>query len=203
MIDPPLSSERAAKRRVILEAAVQTFAENGFLASRTRDIAERAGVAEGTIYLYFESKEELLLTAFREKVNEFVESARTLIGDTRPFRERLEQFIAMQLASIEGDPALATVLLLESRQTSRFYGGAVRDVLRTYAAAIDQLLDGGVKQGEVRPDLDIPIARRMLVGTLEEVELNWLLSDRTRPLRPLAPQVAATLFHGLSAHPRP
>jgi TetR/AcrR family transcriptional regulator, fatty acid metabolism regulator protein len=198
-MNPPDPAEsREARRRTILDAAVAAFAENGFFASRTRDIAARAGVAEGTIYLYFTGKDDLLLTAFREKVHEFCESVQSILASPHPFPERLERFAELQFRSIEAEPALATVLLLESRQSSKFYGGAVRDVLRTYANAIDELLASGVAEGAVRADADLPLARRMLIGVLEEVELEWLLGDRAMPLLPLAPRLARTFYRGLA-----
>src|SRR5690606_18677153 len=81
MHQPPLSAEREARRRSILQAAIECFAEQGFASARTKDIAARAGVAEGTIYLYFDSKDELLLTAFRETVREFSASVERLLND--------------------------------------------------------------------------------------------------------------------------
>jgi TetR/AcrR family transcriptional regulator, fatty acid metabolism regulator protein len=189
---------REARRRAILDAAVEAFAENGFFASRTRDIAARAGIAEGTIYLYFKGKDDLLLTAFREKVNEFCTSVASILASPVPFPERIARFVELQFVSIEADPALATVLLLESRQSSKFYGGAVRDVLRTYANAIDELLESGLAENAVRADADLPLARRMLIGVLEEIELEWLLGDRSWPLVPLAPRIADTFYRGLT-----
>jgi TetR/AcrR family fatty acid metabolism transcriptional regulator len=191
--EPALSESKEARRRAILESAVRVFAENGFFAARIRDIAAGADVAEGTIYLYFDGKDDLLLTAFRDKVAEFVASVRDVLRAPEPLEERLARFIRMQFESIEAQPALATVLLLESRQSSKFYGGAVR----TYAQAIDELLASGAADGSVRADVDIPLARRMLIGLLEEIELEWLLGDQSRPLVPLAPKVAATFYRGL------
>ncbi|HEX2092637.1 MAG TPA: TetR/AcrR family transcriptional regulator [Longimicrobiaceae bacterium] len=198
MTEPPATSQREARRREILDSAVREFADHGFFAARISDIAAGAGVAEGTIYLYFPSKDDLLLTAFRERVNEFCDSVRDVLRAEAPFPERLASFIRMQFESIEAQPALATVLLLESRQSSKFYGGAVRDVLRAYSGAIDQLLESGRVQGMIRDEVDIPLARRMLIGALEEIELAWLLGDHSRPLVPSAPQVAATFFRGLA-----
>lgn len=198
MNEPSLTDPREARRRAILASAVHEFAEHGFFAARISDIAAGAGVAEGTIYLYFGGKDDLLLTAFRERVNEFCESARSILDSPEPFAERLATFIRMQFESIEAHPALATVLLLESRQSTKFYGGAVRDVLRAYAAAIDELLESGRAQGEIRDDLAVPLARKMLIGALEEIELEWLLGDHSRPLVPVAPQVAATFYLGLA-----
>ncbi len=199
MTDRPLPESREARRRAILESAVRVFAEHGFFAARIRDIAAGAGVAEGTIYLYFDGKDDLLLTAFRDKVEEFCASAREALAPELRFEERLARFVSLQFESIEADPPLATVLLLESRQSSKFYGGAVRDVMRSYAAAIDALLASGQHSGEIRADAEIPLARRMLIGALEEIELEWLLGEQSRPLVPMAPRVAAAFYRGLAA----
>lgn len=195
---PPLPDAREQRRRAILESAVRVFAENGFFAARIRDIAAGAGVAEGTIYLYFEGKDDLLLTAFRDRVSDFVASIGDAMAAEAPFEERLGRFVQAQFESIEADPALATVLLLETRQSSKFYGGAVRDVLKEYAQAIDRLLASGVERGEVGADADVALARRMLIGSLEEIELEWLLGERTRPLVPAAPRFAALFCRGLA-----
>jgi TetR/AcrR family transcriptional regulator, fatty acid metabolism regulator protein len=201
MSDTPGADGREARRRQILAAAIRIFAEHGFFASRTRDIAAAAGVAEGTIYLYFEGKDDLLLTAFREKVAEFSASVAPLLEMPEPFPERLRRVIEMQFMNIEAEPELATVLLMETRLTSRFYGEPVRDVLRTYASAIDGLLRRGVQEGALRSNLDIPLARRILIGSLEEIELDWLLGDRSRPLSLQARTLSSTLLSGLGAAP--
>jgi TetR/AcrR family transcriptional regulator, fatty acid metabolism regulator protein len=202
MPDPPLTEERAARRRQILNAAVEIFAEQGFFAARTREIAAAAGVAEGTIYLYFDGKDDLLLTAFRERVREFSASVAPLVDDPAPFAERLTRFFQMQLSGIEAEPALATVLLMETRQSSKFYGEPVREVLRDYASAVDGLLERGIDEGALHPDLDVPLARRVVIGALEEIELDWLLGDRVRPLTPRAEQLSRTLMAGFGATSR-
>jgi len=191
------SAERAARRASILQAAVEVFAAQGFVNARTREIARRAGIGEGTIYLYFEGKDDLLLTAFREKVSEFCEAVHHLLSEPGTFDERLRRFIWMQFAGIEADPELATVLLLESRQSTRFYGEPVREVLREYASAVDRLLESGVAEGRVRTDLEIPLVRRMLIGSLEEIELDWLVGQRGRPLTTSAPDVAKVFLEGI------
>jgi TetR/AcrR family transcriptional regulator, fatty acid metabolism regulator protein len=199
MADLPLTAERLIRRRVILDAAVAIFAAQGFQKSRTRDIAAAAGVAEGTIYLYFEGKDDLLMTAFREKVAEFCEAARRILRESPPFEERLRRFVELHFTGIEAEPELAMVLLLEARQSAKFYGEPVRQVLRQYAAAVDELLSSGVAEGSVRPEISIPLARRMLIGGLEEIELDWLLGQRTRSLAPLAIEVSRAFHEGIGS----
>jgi TetR/AcrR family transcriptional regulator, fatty acid metabolism regulator protein len=189
---------REQRRREILGAAVEVFARKGFAEARIREIATAAGVAEGTIYLYFQGKDDLLLTAFRDAVTDFCTSIRSVLASEMPFLNRMERFIRFQFERIEGSPALAAVLLLESRQTSTFYGAPVREVLREYASAIDELLESGVADGSIRADASLPIARRILIGSLEEVELEWLIGDRTRSLVATAAPLAETIYRGLA-----
>lgn len=200
---PPLPEpgieDKAARRQAILDAAISTFADNGFAETRTREIAAAAGVAEGTIYLYFEGKDDLLLTAFRERVAEFCESARRIMEEDSSFQSKLERFILTQFESIEESPDLATVLLVESRQTARFFGPRVRDVLRNYAAAIEGLIQFGIDTGAVRADLNVSLARRMLIGSLEEIELDWLVSNRTHSLTSLASSISALYLTGIGS----
>jgi TetR/AcrR family transcriptional regulator, fatty acid metabolism regulator protein len=195
---PPLPEAREQRRRAILESAVKVFATHGFSAARIRDIAAGASVAEGTIYLYFQGKDDLLLTAFRDRVSEFVASVAEAMEAHSPFEDRLARFVRTQFESIEADPPLATVLLLETRQSSQFYRGAVRDVLKEYAQAIDRLLASGVERGEVSRGADVALVRRMLIGALEEIELEWLLGERTRPLVPQAAAFAAIFCRGIA-----
>ncbi len=194
----PLPEAREQRRRAILDSAVRVFATHGFSAARIRDIASGAGVAEGTIYLYFEGKDDLLLTAFRDRVSEFVRSVSEVMAAESPFEERLARFVRTQFESIQADPPLATVLLLETRQSSQFYRGAVRDVLKEYAQAIDRLLASGVERGEVGAGADVALVRRMLIGALEEIELEWLLGEQTRPLVPQADAFAAIFCRGIA-----
>ena len=201
MDDSTLSADRAAKRRAILDSAIENFAERGFFNSRTRDIARAAGVAEGTIYLYFEGKDDLLLTAFREKVTDFCNAADALLAEGGRFEATFGRFVELQFAGIEVDPNLATVLLLESRQSTRFYGEPVRDVLREYAAAVDRLLLNGRAERAIDDDIDIPLARRMLIGSLEEIEVEWLLGPQDEPLTKQAEAFTRTFLRGIVPWP--
>lgn len=179
---------------------MRTFAEHGFARAKTRDIAAGAGVAEGTIYLYFEGKDDLLLTAFREQVRDFSEAVGRLLSERLPFAERLTRLVEMHFARIDQDPALATLLLLEARQSTKFYEEPVREALRAYAAAVDTVLESGVRDGALRSGLDVPLARRLLIGALREIQLEWLLGSRDAPLAGRARGVADMLLRGIAAN---
>lgn len=193
------TSGREGRRQAILTAAIEVFAERGFAGAHIRDIAARAGVGEGTVYLYFTGKDDLLLTAFRDTLRRFCQEARAAVGDEGSFGERLRRLLRFQAAQVEAHPALATMLLMESRQSRYFYGEPVRDALREYAALYDDLLAEAHRRGELRPDLDPVLARRALLGAIQEVALDWLLGDRSRPLAPRADALADLFCRGLCA----
>ena len=195
---PPISPvEREARRRELLESALRTFAATGFARSTTKAIAAGAGVAEGTIYLYFRSKDDLLLTAFRERVAEFAAEIETRAAEPLPFRERLGRLVEMQFDNVERDPALARLLLLEARQSAEFYTEPIREALHAYETALEALLRAGIEEGAVRPDIDVAVTRWMLVGALRGVLTNWLLGEREQRLTPLAAAFTATFIDGI------
>lgn len=178
---------------------MRTFAANGFVRSTTKEIAAGAGVAEGTIYLYFESKDDLLLTAFRERVAEFAGEVQKRAAEPVPFRERLEGLVRMQFEVVEGDPALARLLLLETRQSAHFYTEPVREALSSYEAGLEALLRAGIAEGAIRPDTDVVVARWMLLGALRGVMTEWLMGPRDRPIVPLAHRFVSTFMDGVAA----
>lgn len=179
---------------------MRTFAATGFARSTTKEIAAGAGVAEGTIYLYFRNKDDLLLTAFRERVAEFAAAVEARAVEPVPFRDRLAGLVSMQFESVEQDPALARLLLVEARQSTQFYTEPIREALHAYESALEGLLRAGIDEGAIRPDIDVAVTRWMLVGALRGVLTNWLLGKRELPLTPLAAGFTRTFIDGIGAH---
>src|SRR5438093_1372079 len=112
------------KPQQIIEAAIRVFARTGYYSSRVSDIAREAGIASGTIYLYFKTKEEILVTLFREKMAEFVAYLRREIADERDPEAKLRRLVALHFTVLEQNPALAEVVQIELRQGHKFFRGA-------------------------------------------------------------------------------
>src|SRR5258708_2136045 len=111
-----LNSQRPAigdKRAAIIRAAIRVFAHNGYFNSKVADIASEAGVADGTVYLYFKSKEEILHSIFDRTVDEAVAEAKKLLETISDPREKLRQMALLHLERLGADRDLAVVFQVE------------------------------------------------------------------------------------------
>ena len=185
------ADDRAAKRDRILDAAERVFAQRGFFAAKVTDIAREAGVADGTIYLYFKNKDDLLISLFEsrmERVNQIL--AEAIASATRP-RDQLNAFVHAYLALIADQPTAAEVLTIELRQSTKF--------MREYSAhrfgELLRLLAGviaaGQAAGELSDAVPAPHAARMIFGMLDEMALAWLLGRAPRRRDRKSPAVAS------------
>jgi TetR/AcrR family fatty acid metabolism transcriptional regulator len=176
------------KRERILVAAERIFARHGFFAARVSEIAREAGVADGTIYLYFKSKDDLLISLFENRMKQVNEELRRAIAD-KPPAEQLRAFIHTYLQLVSDEPAAAEVLTIELRQSSKF----MKEYDNPQFADFLRMLGGIIADGQARGELDaaIPshIAARMIFGILDELALAWVLAKQ--PLRGAAPAANA------------
>jgi TetR/AcrR family fatty acid metabolism transcriptional regulator len=205
--EPPSSPTRNDKRERIVEAAIEVFAEKGFRSARISDIAEGAGVADGTIYLYFRNKEDLLLTIFEEKMEELLRAlALALEGIASPV-EKMRAFARFHFHQLRTHPALAQVLQVELRQSTRFVRQYRPERLWEYLGVFEGLIRDGQAQGELRADMDPFLAKWAFFGALDELSIQWVLArNRERfNLEQAADQVVEIFLHGLlsSAVPTP
>ena len=184
--DPPAEETRPSgadpdKRKRILQAAVRTFGRRGFHEARVAEIASSAGVAEGTVYLYFRNKEDLLGVIFEEKMEEFLAMGRDIRFSEAPFRERLRGILDVHISHLAGDRDLASVFQIELRRSARLVERFSRSKLVEYFRLLEGLLREGVEKRELRADLDPRLAVRVLFGAADEILSEWLLSGEARP----------------------
>jgi TetR/AcrR family fatty acid metabolism transcriptional regulator len=168
------------KRERILAAAERIFARHGFFAARVSEIAKEAGVADGTIYLYFKSKDDLLISLFESRMKQVNEQLRAAIADRAP-AEQLRAFIRAYLQLVADEPAAAEVLTIELRQSSKF----MKEYDNPEFADFLRMLGGIIADGQARGDFDaaIPshIAARMIFGIVDELALAWVLARQPPP----------------------
>ena len=191
--------KREDKRARILESAVKVFAEKGFFGATVAEVARAAGVADGTIYLYFKSKDELLLTLFDEKMGELARLASEAIAGAKTADARLRRLILLHLKVVEDNPQLASVLILELRQSSTFLKDYDKSRLSNYLDLIGKVVKDGQAAREFRGDVSPQTVRRALFGALDELALGWLLAGRRFPLSRAAGELATLFVSGLSA----
>jgi TetR/AcrR family fatty acid metabolism transcriptional regulator len=187
------------KSRHIIEAAVRVFARKGYYHSRVSDIAREAGVAAGTIYLYFRTKDEILVTLFREKMARFVTTVRKAIAREPDPTARLRRLVHLHFELLEDNPALAEVVQVELRQGQKFFRGAAASEVSAYFALIGSVLEEGVAQGRFRKDLPVTVATKTLFGAMDQMATSWVLGKRAYRLVDTAPAVAEIFLRGVSA----
>ena len=185
------------KRGRIMDAAIKVFAERGFHTATVAEIARAAGVADGTIYLYFKGKDDLLLRLFDEKMTELLAEARNELARERTAPARLSRFIQLHLALVERNPELAAVLIVELRQSAQFLKAADRAKLAAYVDLIAEVVRDGQERGELSDGISPATVKRAIFGALDELALGWLLSGRRSSLKKTAAEVSEWLVRGL------
>ena len=188
------------KHRQIIEAAVRVFARNGYFNSRVSDIAREAGIASGTIYLYFKTKEEILVTLFREKMAAWVAHVRAEIASEPDAVAKLRRLIALHFGVLESDPALAEVVQVELRQGHKFFRGASAHEISAYFELIQSILEEGQATGAIRADVPVNVATKVLFGAMDQVATSWVLGKRKYRLSDSADAVAAVFLRGVTVH---
>ncbi|ANE48998.1 TetR family transcriptional regulator [Paenibacillus swuensis] len=185
-----MTSKKTEKYQMILEGALKVFAEHGFHKSQVSKIAKAAGVADGTIYLYFKRKEDLLICLFREKLGELVQKFEDSVRDIDDVKEALHKVCEIHYTELENNVDLAHVTQIELRQSSMELRREIGMAFKPYIVLIENLLVKGVQQGVFKPDLDVKLVRLLLFGAMDEVVTSWLISGRKYSL---AGQVNGTI----------
>ncbi|OGK87321.1 MAG: hypothetical protein A2W08_05045 [Candidatus Rokubacteria bacterium RBG_16_73_20] len=185
------------KPQQIIEAAIRVFARSGYYNSRVSDIAREAGIAAGTIYLYFRTKDEILVTLFREKMAEWVALVREAIAGEPDSLAKIRKIVALHFRMIEGNPALAEVLQVELRQGHKFFRGASAQEVSAYFDVIADVLEDGVLAGQIRKELPVKVATKVLFGAMDQLATSWVLGKREHCLSDAAEPVATIFLKGV------
>jgi TetR/AcrR family transcriptional regulator, fatty acid metabolism regulator protein len=195
----PKSMRDPGKPQQIIDAAIRVFARTGFYNSRVSDIAREAGIASGTIYLYFKTKDEILVTLFRERMAEWVEFVRGEIAAEPDPVAKLRRLVALHFSVLESNPDLAEVVQVELRQGHKFFRGASAHEVSAYFALIGGVLEAGIASGQIRSDVPVKLATKMLFGAMDQVATSWVLGKRAYRLSDAAEAVATIFLKGVTA----
>jgi TetR/AcrR family fatty acid metabolism transcriptional regulator len=187
------------KRDAILRAAIDTFASRGFFNAQVADVARAAGVAAGTVYLYFKSKDDLLVSIFERSMREGLAKGRAAIAQPCDPRERLLRLARAHLARLGHDRNLAIVFQVELRQSTKFMERFSATLLRDYLGLIREAIADGQREGLFRTDLKATAMAKMLFGALDEMATNWILSRRRYALEADADAVVDLFLNGSRA----
>jgi TetR/AcrR family fatty acid metabolism transcriptional regulator len=187
------------KREAILRAAITVFARCGYFNSKVADIAREAGVADGTVYLYFKSKEEILHSIFDRSVEDALGAAKKRVQRLTDPGEKLRQIAHLHLERLGADRDLAVVFQVELRGSTKFMEEFSAAGFAEYLALIRSTFEEGQRAGMFRADLNARVVAKVLFGALDEMATNWILSKRRYKLAPMADQVLDIFLNGVRA----
>jgi|SRR5579871_4138448 len=199
----PAIIRNSDKYQRILDAAVAVFAEKGFFTSRIADIADRADVADGTVYLYFKNKEEILRTAINTAFDGFMSLARTELKKLEDPAERLRRLAFLHLDAMGSNRNLAVVFQMELRQSARFLSEFSHQHMIEYLQLVREAIREGQAQGIFRREMSDKYAANCFFGALDEMVTSWVLSGHEFPLANAADVVVDIFLNGMRTFQRP
>lgn len=189
------------KRRRILDAAVVVFAEHGFYNAKVAQIAKEAGVADGTIYLYFKNKEDILTQVFNDCIDAILEQQLQMLAQVDAPEDRLRAFIRTHFMAVGQSRALAEVITVELRQSSKFMRNTNLKPFGHYLGVIARIVDDGIRRGVFNTTVNSRLVARAVFGALDELALEWAMEDQKTSLEDASHQVAELLLAGLVTRP--
>jgi len=187
----------ANKRERILRAATDVFASVGYFNAKVSEVAKAAGVADGTIYLYFQSKEELLVTIFREHASRYLVSLQAEMEHLPTAEARIRSAIRHHLETLGADRALAVVSQVELRHTLKFMSLFSHSEVADYLNLLRGLVEQGQAEGSFRRSLSSQLVAKSIFGILDEMVTSWILSEKEYDLAAQAPAIADFVLGGL------
>ncbi len=164
----------------IINAATKVFAKKGFFNARISDIAKEAKVADGTIYLYFNNKFDILISVFDEEISNMINQINKLLVKESDPKTMLTLFITKHLTMMKRNRNLAEVIQIELRQSSKIIKKYRNKKFSEYLDIIASIIQQGQKEGVFRTDIDADIVKRFLFGALDEVARTWSIRPVTK-----------------------
>jgi TetR/AcrR family fatty acid metabolism transcriptional regulator len=191
------SKDRSLKYHRILEAAVKVFARQGFRQCTVAQIAKEAGVADGTIYLYFKNKDDILVHFFSFKAKQVFDRFREEVARGTDSLEKLRNLIRVHLGEFQRDPDMAVVYQIETHQSRRFAEEQIREMGKMYRDIISDIVEEGQQEGLIRKDLYLSLVKRFILGAVEETIGTWLHSGRSYDLVSMADPLVDLFIKGI------
>lgn len=187
------------KRKNILESATKVFASKGFYNAKIQDVATEAGIAHGTVYLYFKNKDDLLAAIFCEVLGELIEYIRSEVKKEKRAEDKFRKMISLQVDIIEENPDLTKLILIEFPRTGRFLTNSNIDILSKYIDMIANIINEGVKEGEFDVNIKIDIVATMIYAGMQGLATRWILDDMQYTLKGMEKGVADLFLEGIKA----
>ena len=190
------------KHNKIIQAAIKVFAQKGFFSARISDIAKKAKVADGTIYLYFNNKYDILISIFEEEIGKLTAEVKNLIDQEEDPRKMLEIFAMEHMRMIRDRRNLAEVLQMELRQSNKFMREYRNTKFIEYVDIVSRIIHKGQEMKIFRKDVMPGVAKRAMFGALDETARLWVLSpDHQYTIEEAAKQISNIFLCGIEEKP--
>lgn len=192
-------SKKDLKRRQIIQAAAEVFGNSNFQNAAISEIAQKADVAEGTLYQYFKNKEDIFFSIPAEKTEEFCEEFDLHLRGIHDAFNKIRKLIWYYLYFFKTNPAYARSLMLEMRVSKNFIRSKTYDRIKVFTDKVLEIIKEGQEEGRIRKDIDIYIIRELLLGTLEHRVTGWLLKEEKYDLVEHYNEIFELIFNGIKS----
>lgn len=194
------SDTKSEKYHIILDAAIKVFAEHGFFQSTIAQIARKAGVADGTIYLYFENKDDILFQFFADKTAQVFDRFQQAVDKAGNAEEKLRNLVTSHFKEFQENKEMAIVFQAESRQVrqSDEIKAHIREISKKYREVIGEIIEEGQSEGSMRKDLYLGLVKTYITGAIDEVINSWVLADGKYNLESMADPLVELYLKGIS-----
>ena len=192
-----INNHKNNKYHLILEAAVKVFARQGFHQSTVAQIAKEAGVADGTIYLYFKNKDDILVQFFSYRTKQVFERFRAEVKIADNSLDKLRNLIRRHLTEFQRDRDMAVVYQVETHQNSRLAESQIREMSVMYQDLVSEIVELGQQEGSIRKDLYVGLVKRFILGAVDEVINTWLHSEKEYDLVSMADPLVELFVRGI------
>ena len=194
---PAKKNKHNEKYHRIIKAATKIFAKKGFFKAKVSDIAKEAQVADGTIYLYFENKDDILISLFEEQMQLVLENMRQQLSKEDDAVKKIESFALTHLKLIESNKNVAEIIQVELRQSTKFMKEYKNERFMEYLNLIADIIEEGQKKGVFNKAIIPDIAKRAFFGALDEMSRFWVLSSRKKyDIETAAEQISGYFLNG-------
>jgi TetR/AcrR family fatty acid metabolism transcriptional regulator len=195
--------QNSEKYQKILEAAVKVFADRGFFQSTVSQIAKEAGVADGTIYLYFKNKDDILVQFYEYKTSQVFEQFRQAVEQSMNAEQKLRSLVRTHLEEFQKDINMAIVYQAETHQHQRLAQDVIKQIFKMYREIITEVLELGQQEGHFRRNLYIGLVMRLITGAVDEVINSWIHSGGSYDLVSMADPLVDLFIHGIGVKVKP
>ncbi len=191
------TKDKNDKYQRILQAAINVFAQQGFYQATISQVAKEAGVADGTIYLYFKSKDDILIQFFSDKTKLIFERFREEVKKVNSAIDKLGNLIRIHLEEFQRDRNMAMVYQIETHQNYRIAEDQIKEMSKLYLDIVSEIVEQGQAEGSMRRDLYVGLVKRFIIGAVDEVINTWLHSDSEYDLASMAQPLVDLFIRGV------